>query len=42
LWARQSDNPTDIVPPNLPIFGSAIPTVLTTGWLGSIAGVIRF
>jgi hypothetical protein len=40
LWARQSNNPTDFAP--MPIFGSAIPPVLTTGWLGSIAGVIRF
>jgi hypothetical protein len=42
LHVKQGDNPTDIGPSNNPIPGTEIPPVLTTGWLGSIAGVIRF
>lgn len=42
LWVKQSDNPTDVNAINQPIPGTEIPAVLTNGWLGSIAGVIRF
>jgi hypothetical protein len=41
LRVRQNDKPTELSG-GIPVFGTEIPAVLTTGWLGSIAGVLRF
>lgn len=42
LWVNQADNPTDLNPLNVPIPGTGIPAVMTTGWLGSVGMTLRF
>jgi hypothetical protein len=42
LWVNQADNPTDLNPLQVPIPGTGIPAIMTTGWLGSLGMTLRF